>query len=308
MSIMAERIRAATEKLARTKDDAERLGLIRRQLEEVEAELKSFGDERQLHVVAALAGEAEARAAVARIDEDAAAAETRAGDLRQAATALVAALREAAEAESAGAATAKRRQAAGAREAMAGRATRIEALAAELGTELRAAREGMLSLAETSGAAQVKRLADGLPETYLNLLARHFLIHPEGQSRATNSLLRLAPEWAGEMSRKTLAQTVEERLDDTVALFADEGAALACRERLGKRQSPAVVLPLVDGLWLVLPVNQAFATRGAAETALASVSIFRQDHPHAVIEHGGAFVVLRADLGAAVRPEPAAAA
>jgi hypothetical protein len=243
--------RSSAETLAAATNDGERLALARREIAAAEAELRRLGAERQQHVVAALAGEAEAKAAIARIDGETAAATVRLADWRQAAAVLEVRLREAAADEAAGQAAARRRETAAGRAVLADLAAQIQGQAQQLGEAMREARATLLRLAAVSGNQQVKRLAERLPEVYRNTLSRSFQIDPEGQPRAANSLLQMAPEWVGEMSRRSLGQVIENLLDDTAALFADEAAALACRERLAARQTPALILPLEDGLLLV---------------------------------------------------------
>jgi hypothetical protein len=158
----------------------------------------------------------------------------------------------------------------------------------------------MLALAAAGGDPAVKRAGDRMPEVFCSVLAAAFQIDLAGQPRASNSFLGLAPQWTGEMARRTLAEHLEALLDDLAAVFASEAAAEACRQRLAKRQTPAITLRLVDDLWTVVPRINAYGKRTEAETALRSVAGFRENH--VIAERHGVFLILRQDIAAALAP------
>lgn len=308
--ILAER----AGRLAAATDDNDRLRLIRVEIGETEADLQRLGQERQDYAVAVLAGDAAAIAARRALDQDIELLHVRLADLRAALAQAEADRRAAAAAEHVAMQSARRRQTAAGHAGLSTLAVEIQALAEQLGVRLRACRDELLALAAVSGVPQVKRFADGLPLRLQSCLARYFLINiyvdgdpaKPAQPRTDNNLLGLQPE-PGELGRRPLQQFIQDLLDDTAPVFGSEAEAAACRERLKARKTRAVVLPLIDGLWLVLPLTQVFNSEAAARSALASVMSFRQE-PHQALEYRGVWLVLRPDLAEALAPEPAEAA
>lgn len=303
---ITERIAERAARLASAADDLERLLLIRVEIGETEADLERRALERLNYAVDVLAGDEAAIAARRVLDQDIGLLHNRLADLRAALAQAEADQRAAAAAEHIATRSARRRQTAAAHARLSALATESPAVAEQLGGRLRAIRDELLALAAVSGVPQLKRFADGLPLRLQSALARHFLINLDGQPRTDNNLLGLQPE-PGELGRRPLQQFIGDLLDDTAPIFSTEAEAAACHERLKARKTSSVVLPLIDDLWLVLPLTSAFKTEAAARSALASISIFRQE-PHVIVDYRGAFLVLRPDLAEALAPEPAEAA
>jgi hypothetical protein len=303
MTSITEMMRAAGDRLRAARGPADCLAAVRAAIQEAEQAMRPLRLERQKHLVPRLANDQEAAAAILRIDDEIDRAATWCADLRAAEGQLANELRVAAVAADAEQAVRKRRQVAELRERVAAAGPQIHEAADRLSELFRGCHRDILDLAAAAGDAAVKRAADGLPDMLRSALARTFQIDQAGQPRPDNNYLGLVPSGIGEAAHRTLADHFEVMLDNRAAVFRDPAAALACRDRLARRKTPAIVLPLAGGLFTVLPATNAFTDRAAAETALCSVSTFRQGH--ALVEWQEVWLLVPAAVAAALeRPEP----
>jgi hypothetical protein len=298
MTSITEMMRAAGDRLRAARGPADRLAAVRAAIQEAEEALRRLRPERQKHLVPRLANDQEAAAAILRIDGEIDRAATWCADLRAAEGQLANELHTAAVAAEAEQALQKRRLVAELRDRLAGSAPQIHEVAASLSELLRGSHQDIRDLAAATGDAALKRAADGLPEMFRSALARTFQIDQAGQPRADNNYLGLVPSGTGEAAHRTLADHFELMLDNRAAVFREPAAALACRDRLARRKTPAIVLPLAGGLFTVLPETNAFADRGEAETALRSVTAFREGH--VIVEWREVWLLLPVALAAAL--------
>ena len=243
---------------------------------------------------------------VAEIDRAAQHLRERLADLRQAKAEVeirLAASRQAAthQQEEAG-----RRKVVELRRSLADRTRRIDAAAATLAAEMKAALGEMRELANGSGSEALRRWGQTLPQVMRNGITKLFVIDPAASQRPENNLLGLVSGWPGERAHWSVARFFEEMLDVEAAVFADEAEAAACRDRLAVRGMRGFVIPLHGGLFHVLQTPHAFATQAEAEAAMRTVSMFRGGG-HRIVPWQGAWLILPANLAAAL-PPPAEAA
>ncbi len=264
-----------------------------------ESELARLASERKRFIVPTLTGDPEAAAMVDESDRDSAELQRRLTDLRQAKGQGDAQVRAAAEAQRRAQVAARPGRMAASRKRIFDLAAIIDRAGDELAAAIKAETAEIDALAAVADNYTLTRWRQTARTQIRNGLVERFDIDPSGPARAENNLLGLVSGWSGDKAHWRVSDHLAEVLDDTVPYFAEPGEAEACRARLARRGSRAVVIGLDGGTFAVIRVDTIFADRAVAEAALASNSWYRT-LKGAVVAWRDGFLIVPADIAEAV--------
>jgi len=119
-----------------------------------------------------------------------------------------------------------------------------------------------------------------------NAFAQAFAIDPNAPLTSINSMFGLRSNTVGARVHWTLAQWEQPGLDDLAPFYATEAEAEAARERLERRDSSTVAVPL-HGAYTLARFEHVFGDEASARRAAA-----RAAEPTAVVAHDGGFVLI----------------
>jgi hypothetical protein len=248
---------------------------LAKEIAAAESELARLDGEYQRFLLPSLKGDPDAAGMVDQIKRDRDAQQGRLADLRQAKGQVDAQVRAATEAQRREEAAARPGHMAASRGRIFDLAQAIDRAGDALAAAIKAEITEIGALAAVADSSELHRWRGVAASQIRNGLVERFDINPSGPSRAENNLLGLVSTWSGEKAHWRVRDHMNEILDNTVPYFAELDEAEACRERLARRGTKAFVLELDGGTFAVIASDTIYATRAAAEAALATGSIYR---------------------------------
>ena len=267
----------------------EQLAALAPMIADTEAELRQLGERKSAAIAADMRREPEAAAALERIEEQIGDATGRLDELRRRQVGLQQSIGADRAADHRRAAEAKPLRLAELHHERIALAQTVTDAAHTLVAALR----GM----DANGAAQVALLGEQSARFLStpafrwrsnNALARAFAINPNAPLTAANSLFGVASEAMGAQALWTLVEWEQQGLDDLVPFFATEAEAEAAQQRLERRGTRTIVVPL-HGAFTLVPHEHVFGDEASARRVA-----MRSPVPMAVVAHERGFALLSA--------------